>query len=266
MKLSLKVRFKNPGPAISTLLHTMARTSCAPATTASATSRGLRPSCLAMANAPLAWASARSLGRTTGSASAPPTATKAGWSSAATVATGSAIETTILPHCRRGSHPTSRGRLWGGVDQHRALACSWFSCPRSSGDRASVSGTVCGSSNLSEGATSHWARYARTPALGSIWAGTSRPNLTHRQSLHQPSFARDAIDDDRRRHRHNTRRGRRWASAQCGQVRVKRLLVRPSFEQHNPAGVDRIGAERVLEATRLVPRRARISSCRSARN
>ena len=54
----------NPGPATSSVALP-ARS--AAATTSSATSRGLRPSCLASASAPLACASARSLGRTTGS-------------------------------------------------------------------------------------------------------------------------------------------------------------------------------------------------------
>ncbi len=89
MKSDSNVRLRNPGPAISTVA-TPVRS--AAATTSWATSRGLRPSALASGSAPFAWASARSDGRTTGSApGAPATASNAGCSRAASRSRGSAI-------------------------------------------------------------------------------------------------------------------------------------------------------------------------------
>ena len=89
MKAGSNVRLRNPGPAISTVATPVRSVA---ATTSWATSRGLRPSALASGKAPFAWASARSDGRTTGSApGAPATASNAGCSRAARRSSGSAI-------------------------------------------------------------------------------------------------------------------------------------------------------------------------------
>src|ERR1700691_574072 len=76
MKGAASVRLMNPGPETSTIWQMSS--SEAAATTCSASSRGWRPRRLARPRAPLAWKSAWSEGRRTGSAPAP-TVSKADW-------------------------------------------------------------------------------------------------------------------------------------------------------------------------------------------
>ena len=90
MNVGLEREVEEPGPG--DLDRRPRRSRSAAATTSWATSRGLRPSALASGSAPFAWASARSDGRTTGSApGAPATASNAGCSRAARRSRGSAI-------------------------------------------------------------------------------------------------------------------------------------------------------------------------------
>ena len=87
---SVNTKLINPGPAISVDANT-SETSPATSSTRWAMSRGVEPSALARANAPFACASARSLGRTTGSQALPATAAKAGARRAAMETNGSAM-------------------------------------------------------------------------------------------------------------------------------------------------------------------------------
>jgi len=77
-----------PGPAISTSRHTPASTPVS--TTRCAISRGFDPICFASGSAPFTCASARSLGRTTGSAGPPAISANTGASSSETMESGSA--------------------------------------------------------------------------------------------------------------------------------------------------------------------------------
>ena len=109
------VTLTKPGPAISSSEATPARTP--DSTTDCARSRGVPPIRLARGSAPLIWASARSDGRTVGSAGAPPfNPAKTGSSRSEIVAMGSDM---VSPVCRIASvHPRTFTRcLAPGVRQ-----------------------------------------------------------------------------------------------------------------------------------------------------
>ena len=139
-KSSTKVMLRKPGPATSRAATSSMVPSSAPST-ASATSRGGRPSVLARASAPFACASARSDGRTTGSTACPATAAKAGASASLAMRSGSVMELPLWPTRVVRSAPVplaGRSRAVRGPSSRYP----GLSRPRSSGDRATASGAV----------------------------------------------------------------------------------------------------------------------------
>ena len=256
-----------PGPAISAVA-TPSRS--AAATTAWATSRGLRPSALASGSAPLAWASARSDGRTTGSTPArPATASNAGCRRVVRTWRGSAIGTA---HCG-GSAPLRRnvdrdrgGSPWSS-GRGRPLTCTpRHSRPRSSGDRASASGAVCAGSNPAEGAPSSdgltrafalvraspgrsrdrpcWALLGPVPP--SQWAASGpdrRSGRRHRKSAYTSPYTFGARAAASRRLHPSSSSGRRRPS-----MRGRQVLHSPGPLAQAPAAV--LGRSDTLRASR----------------
>ena len=104
MKSSDSVRLMKPGPLTSTSAQMSSRE--AAATTSSATSRGGRPSRLARGRAPLAWKSARSEARRTGSAPGD-TVSKAAWSRCRRTLDG--VGHPSFSHARAGADPGGAG-------------------------------------------------------------------------------------------------------------------------------------------------------------